>query len=81
MKEKQTLLDITSNTLNRTRVVLEKERPDVARVWGLRVFFCNCAVVLLSSDFCSHVEAGLRTYNIYPLYPEEYSNVRALYSI
>lgn len=44
MKEKQTLFDITTNTLNRTRVVLEKERPNVARVWGLRVLFCNCAV-------------------------------------
>ncbi len=74
MKDKQTLFDITVNILERIKAVLEEVQPDVVLVHGdtsttfvtaLSCFYLQIPVV--------HVEAGLRTYNIYSPYPEEFN--------
>ena len=74
MKEKQTLFDITTNILNRIREVLEKEKPDVVLVHGdtSTTFVAALACFYLQIPV-GHVEAGLRTYNIYSPYPEEFN--------
>ena len=74
MKEKQNLFDITSNVLQRIRDVLEKERPDVVLVHGdtTTTFAAALAAFYLQIPV-GHVEAGLRTYNLYSPYPEEFN--------
>jgi UDP-N-acetylglucosamine 2-epimerase (non-hydrolysing) len=74
MKEKQTLFEITANILNGIRSILEKERPDLVLVHGDTT--TTFATALASFYFqipVGHVEAGLRTYDIYSPYPEEYN--------
>ena len=74
MKEKQTLFDITTNILNRIREVLEKERPDVVLVHGdTSTTFVTALACFYLQIPVGHVEAGLRTYNIYSPYPEEFN--------
>ncbi len=74
MKDKQTLFDITTGILNGMKTVLDEVNPDVVLVHGdtsttfvtaLACFYCQIPV--------GHVEAGLRTYNIYSPYPEEFN--------
>lgn len=74
MKEKQTLFEITVNILNNIREVLEKEKPDVVLVHGdtSTAFACALACFYLQIPV-GHVEAGLRTYDIYSPYPEEFN--------
>ena len=74
MKEKQTLFDITTNILNRIREVLEKEKPDVVLVHGdTSTTFVTALACFYLQIPVGHVEAGLRTYNIYSPYPEEFT--------
>lgn len=74
MKEKQTLFDITTNILNRIREVLEKEKPDVVLVHGdTSTSFVTALACFYLQIPVGHVEAGLRTYNIYSPYPEEFN--------
>lgn len=74
MKDKQSLFDITTNILNKIRNVLEKEQPDVVLVHGdtSTTFVTTLACFYLQIPV-GHVEAGLRTYNIYSPYPEEFN--------
>lgn len=74
MKEKQTLFDITTNILNRIKSILESEKPDVVLVHGdtTTTFVTALACYYLQIPV-GHVEAGLRTYNIYSPYPEEFN--------
>ena len=74
MKDKQTLFDITANILLKIRTVLEKEKPDVVLVHGdtSTAFVIALACFYLQIPV-GHVEAGLRTYNIYSPYPEEFN--------
>ena len=74
MKDKQTLFDITATILTRIREVLEKERPDIVLVHGdtSTTFVAALACFYLQIPV-GHVEAGLRTYNIYSPYPEEFN--------
>ena len=74
MKDKQTLFDVTTNILNRIKEVLEKEKLDVVLVHGdtSRTFVTALACFYLQIPV-GHVEAGLRTYNIYSPYPEEFN--------
>lgn len=74
MKDRQTLFDITTNVLNGIKEVLEKEKPDVALVHGdtSTTFVAALACFYLQIPV-GHVEAGLRTYNIYSPYPEEFN--------
>lgn len=74
MKDKQTLFDITSNILNRIKAVLEKVRPDVVLVHGdTSTTFATALACFYLQIPVGHVEAGLRTYNLYSPYPEEFN--------
>ena len=74
MKDKQTLFDVTTNILNRIKEVLEKERPDVVLVHGdTSTTFVTALACFYLQIPVGHVEAGLRTYNIYSPYPEEFN--------
>ncbi|MDD6734906.1 MAG: UDP-N-acetylglucosamine 2-epimerase (non-hydrolyzing) [Clostridiales bacterium] len=74
MKEKQTLFDITTNILNKIRAVLEKENPSVVLVHGdTTTTFVTALACFYLQIPVGHVEAGLRTYNIYSPYPEEFN--------
>ena len=74
MKDKQTLFDVTTNILNRIKEVLEKERPDVVLVHGdTSTAFVTALACFYLQIPVGHVEAGLRTYNIYSPYPEEFN--------
>ena len=61
MRDKQTLFDVTVSILEKLRAILESEKPDVA----LACFYLQIPV--------GHVEAGLRTYNLYSPFPEEFN--------
>ena len=74
MKDKQTLFDVTTNILNRIKEVLEKEKPDVVLVHGdTSTTFVTALACFYLQIPVGHVEAGLRTYNIYSPYPEEFN--------
>lgn len=74
MKEKQTLFDITTNILNDIKKVLEGVRPDVVLVHGdTSTTFVTALACFYLQIPVGHVEAGLRTYNIYSPYPEEFN--------
>ena len=74
MKDKQTLFDITTNILNRIKDVLEEVRPDVVLVHGdTSTTFVTALACFYMQIPVGHVEAGLRTYNIYSPYPEEFN--------
>lgn len=74
MKDKQTLFDVTTNILNNIKEVLEKEKPDVVLVHGdTSTTFVTALACFYLQIPVGHVEAGLRTYNIYSPYPEEFN--------
>ncbi len=74
MKDKQTLFDITTNILNRIKAVLEEVSPDVVLVHGdTSTTFVTALACYYLQIPVGHVEAGLRTYNIYSPYPEEFN--------
>lgn len=74
MKENQTLFDITVSILEKIKSVLENEKPDTVLVHGdtTTTFVTALACFYLKLPV-GHVEAGLRTYNIYSPYPEEFN--------
>jgi UDP-N-acetylglucosamine 2-epimerase (non-hydrolysing) len=74
MKAKQTLFDVTINILDKMKAVLEEVKPDVVLVHGdtSTTFVTSLACFYLQIPV-GHVEAGLRTYNIYSPYPEEFN--------
>jgi UDP-N-acetylglucosamine 2-epimerase (non-hydrolysing) len=74
MKDKQTLFDVTINILEKMKFVLEEVKPDVVLVHGdtSTTFVTTLACFYLQIPV-GHVEAGLRTYNIYSPYPEEFN--------
>ena len=74
MKVGQTLFDITTNILNRIGDVLDKEKPDVVLVHGdTSTTFVTALACFYKQIDVGHVEAGLRTHNIYSPYPEEFN--------
>ena len=74
MKQNQTLFDITVNILNSIKVVLEKVRPDIVLVHGdTSTTFGTALACFYKQIPVGHVEAGLRTYNIFSPYPEEFN--------
>ena len=74
MKQRQTLFDITTNILNGIKSILEKEQPDVVLVHGdTSTTFVTALACFYLQIPVGHVEAGLRTYNIYSPYPEEFN--------
>ena len=74
MKEKQTLFDITTGILNGIGEVLDEVKPDVVLVHGdTSTTFVTALACFYKQIPIGHVEAGLRTYNIYSPYPEEFN--------
>ncbi|WP_125142913.1 non-hydrolyzing UDP-N-acetylglucosamine 2-epimerase [Clostridium transplantifaecale] len=74
MKERQTLFDVTTNILNRVKKVLEIEKPDTVLVHGdTSTTFATALACFYLQIPIGHVEAGLRTYNLYSPYPEEFN--------
>ncbi len=74
MKDRQTLFDVTTNILNKIKEVLEEVKPDVVLVHGdTSTTFVTALACFYLQIPVGHVEAGLRTYNIYSPYPEEFN--------
>ncbi len=74
MKDRQTLFDVTVNILQRIKAVLEEVKPDVVLVHGdTSTTFVTALSCFYLQIPVGHVEAGLRTYNIYSPYPEEFN--------
>lgn len=74
MKDKQTLFDVTVNILERIKTVLEEVKPNVVLVHGdTSTTFVTALACFYLQIPVGHVEAGLRTYNIYSPYPEEFN--------
>ena len=74
MKDKQTLFDITTNILTRIKDVLEEVKPDVVLVHGdTSTTFVTALACFYLQIPVGHVEAGLRTYNLFSPYPEEFN--------
>lgn len=74
MKDKQTLFDITTTILEKIKDVLKIEKPDIVLVHGdTSTTFVTALACFYMQITVGHVEAGLRTYNIYSPYPEEFN--------
>lgn len=74
MKDKQTLFDVTIGILEGMKTILESVNPDLVLVHGdtSTTFASSLAAFYLQIPI-GHVEAGLRTYDIYSPYPEEFN--------
>lgn len=74
MKDRQTLFDITANILLKIKGVLEEVKPDVVLVHGdTSTTFVTALACFYLQIPVGHVEAGLRTNNIYSPFPEEFN--------
>ena len=74
MKQGQTLFDITPNILSSIKSVLEEVKPDTVLVHGdTSTTFVTALACFYLQIPVGHVEAGLRTYNIYSPFPEEFN--------
>ena len=72
MKPNQSLCDVTSEILNRIKPVLESFKPDVVLVHGdTGTTFAAALAAFYQKIPVGHVEAGLRTGNLYSPWPEE----------
>ena len=72
MKTGQDLYDITARVLTGMRDVLHQVQPDVVLVHGDTTTSTSAALAAFYQQIpVGHVEAGLRTYNIYSPWPEE----------
>jgi UDP-N-acetylglucosamine 2-epimerase (non-hydrolysing) len=74
MKPGQTLFDVTCDVLLKIKAVLEEEKPDVVLVHGdTSTSFAAALACFYMQIPVGHVEAGLRTHNIYSPWPEEFN--------
>ena len=72
MKQRQTLVDITSNVLTGLYGVIQEEKPDIILVHGdTTTTFAGALASFYNQVPVGHVEAGLRTYDKYSPFPEE----------
>lgn len=72
MKQGQDLYDVTSRVLLGMRDVLKEVRPDIVLVHGDTTTSTATALAAFYQQIpVGHIEAGLRTYNIYSPWPEE----------
>ncbi len=72
MKQGQDLYDVTARVLTGMRDVLKEVQPDVVLVHGDTTTSTAAALAAFYQQIpVGHVEAGLRTYNIYSPWPEE----------
>lgn len=74
MREKQDLFDITVRILEKIKAVIKRESPDIVLVHGdTSTTFVTALACFYMGVPVGHVEAGLRTYDIYSPYPEEFN--------
>ena len=72
MKQGQDLYDVTAQVLTGMRDVLKEKRPDIVLVHGDTTTSTAAALATFYQQIpVGHVEAGLRTHNIYSPWPEE----------
>ncbi|WP_404352150.1 non-hydrolyzing UDP-N-acetylglucosamine 2-epimerase [Sutcliffiella horikoshii] len=72
MKERQTLIDVTSNVLQGLDVIMKQVKPDIVLVHGdTTTTFVAGLAAFYNQIAVGHVEAGLRTWNKYSPFPEE----------
>lgn len=74
MREGQDLFDITTDVLLKLKPILQTEKPDLVFVQGdtATAFSASVAAMYLKIPV-AHVEAGLRTYDLYSPWPEEFN--------
>ena len=74
MKDKQSLFDVTIGILEKIRKTIEDEHPEIVLVHGdTSTTFATALACYYLQVPVGHVEAGLRTYNVYSPYPEEFN--------
>ena len=74
MKEKQTLYDVTYAVMEGVKEVIKIENPDLVLVHGdTTTTFATALTCFYGKISVGHVEAGLRTHNLYSPYPEEFN--------
>lgn len=74
MKERQTLFDITVGVLDGIRQILEISQPDLVLVHGdTSTTFVTALACFYLQIPVGHIEAGLRTHDIYSPFPEEFN--------
>ena len=72
MQHGQTLSDITTRALNGLNEIIKTEKPDIVLVHGdTTTTFVGALAAFYNQVAVGHVEAGLRTWNLYSPYPEE----------
>lgn len=72
MKERQSLIGITTRVLSGLDEVIKEEKPDVVLVHGdTSTTFAGALAAFYNQVKIGHVEAGLRTYDKYSPFPEE----------
>lgn len=74
MKKNQNLFDITINVLEGIKKIIFNISPDIILVHGdTSTTFAASLAAFYTKTKLGHVEAGLRTYNLYSPYPEEFN--------
>lgn len=74
MREKQSLFTVTQDILVSIEDVLEKEKPDLVLVHGdTSTTFVSALASFYKKIPVAHIEAGLRTNDIYSPFPEEFN--------
>lgn len=74
MKDKQNLFDVTISILDKMKEVLEEVKPEVVLVHGdTSTTFVTALACFYMQTPVGHIEAGLRTYNLFSPFPEEFN--------
>ncbi|HBG7257077.1 non-hydrolyzing UDP-N-acetylglucosamine 2-epimerase [Clostridioides difficile] len=72
MEKGQSLNDITCKILNKLPLILNKENPNIILVHGdTTTTLATSLTAFYNKTLVGHIEAGLRTYDKYSLFPEE----------
>lgn len=74
MREEQDLFDVTASIIVKMRDTLQSVKPDIVLVHGdTTTTFATSLACFYMGIRVGHVEAGLRTHNLYAPFPEEYN--------
>jgi UDP-N-acetylglucosamine 2-epimerase (non-hydrolysing) len=74
MTNQQTLFDVTIKILDKIKIILDDLNPDLVIVHGdTTTTFATSLAAFYNSIPVGHIEAGLRTNNIYSPFPEEFN--------
>jgi len=74
MKSGQDLFDVTTSVLLEMRRILRQQQPDVVLVHGdTTTTLATAMAAFYAGVSVGHVEAGLRTHDIYAPFPEEFN--------